>query len=99
MSPGGYSSVERGAARMFVTDIGRYAEALGVDPGYLGRRLGLCGAESPDIAQALVERFGPQVGSALVRLDRILAQLEHGDEVALSVLGGNMAQKYERARG
>lgn len=99
MSAGGYSSIERGAARMFVNDLDRYAGALGVDPGYLGRRLGLCGADSPDIAHALVTRFGPQVGTALVRLDRILVQLEHGDEVALSVLVSNTAQKYERVRG
>jgi transcriptional regulator with XRE-family HTH domain len=47
MSAGGYSSVERGAARMFVTDLERYASALGVDAGYLGRRLGLCGEDAP----------------------------------------------------
>lgn len=47
MSAGGYSSIERGAARMFVTDLERYAEALGVDAGYLGRRLGLCGVDAP----------------------------------------------------
>ena len=49
----------------------------------LSRRLGLCGEnDTSDIANVLVERFGPQVGSALVRLDRILSQIEHGDEIA-----------------
>lgn len=44
MSAGGYSSIERGYARMFVSDLERFAQALGVDVTYLGRRLGLCGA-------------------------------------------------------
>lgn len=98
MSAGGYSSIERGKARMFVTDIPRYAEALGVPPEYLTRRLGLCGGESDDIANVLVNRFGPQVGSALVRLDRVLAQMEHGDAVALSVVVANTVGKYEPVR-
>jgi transcriptional regulator with XRE-family HTH domain len=40
MTAGGYSSIERGYARMFVADLPRYAEALGVAPEYLARRLG-----------------------------------------------------------
>lgn len=64
MSAGGYSSVERGMARMFVSDLSRYADALGVDAGYLGRRLGLCGdmiphqiyiGEGADLLQALAD--------------------------------------------
>lgn len=97
MSAGGYSSIERGKARMFITDIPRYADALGVEPAYLTRRLGLCDdeAESPDIANILMKRFGPQLGQTLVRLDRIAAAMEHGDTVALSVLLANTVGKYE----
>lgn len=98
MSAGGYSSVERGKARMFVADIPRYAEALGVPAEYLTRRLGLCDVDSDDIANVLVNRFGPQVGGALVRLDRVLALMEHGDSVALSVVVANTVGKYETAR-
>jgi hypothetical protein len=82
---------------MFVTDIDRYADALGVPAAYLSRRLGLCGADTDDIASALVNRFGPQIGGALVRIDRVLAFIEHDDTAALSVLIANTAGKYEPA--
>jgi transcriptional regulator with XRE-family HTH domain len=98
MSAGGYSSVERGKARMFVSDIPRYAEALGVPPEYLTRRLGLCDENPADIANVLVNRFGPDFGGALVQLDRIAALLEHGDTMALAVLLTNTARKYDVAR-
>lgn len=98
MSPGGYSSVERGLARMFVSDIDRYAEALGVPAAYLSRRLGLCGADTDDIASALVNRFGPQIGQALVRIDRILALMESDDAAALGILMSLTAGKYEATR-
>jgi transcriptional regulator with XRE-family HTH domain len=97
MTAGGYSSIERGYARMFVADLPRYAEALGVAPEYLARRLGLCGDDQgPDIAQVLVGRFGPNVGTALVELDRILVAMERDDEVALSVMVRNTTRKYQR---
>lgn len=94
ITPGGYSSVERGRARMFVTDIPRYAAALHVEPAYLARRLGLCD-EGADIAQALVERFGPDLGAVLVRLDAVLALMEHGDTTALAVTMRRLVEPYE----
>lgn len=95
MSDGGYSSIERGHARMFVTDIPRVAQAFGVQPAYLSRRLGLCGNSEPDLAQSLVETFGPQLGQTLVRLDRILAYMEHGDTDALTVTIRRHVEPYE----
>jgi len=95
MSAGGYSSVERGRARMFLTDIPRYAAALRVEPAYLARRLGLCDADGGDIAQALIERFGPQLGGTLVRLDRVLALMEHNDTTALDVTMRRYVEPYE----
>lgn len=95
ISPGGYSSIERGKARMFVADLPRYAAALRVEPAYLARRLGLCD-DSADIARALVERFGPDLGGTLVRLDRILALMEHGDATALAVTVRRHVEPYER---
>lgn len=52
MSAGGYSSVERGYARMFVSDLERYAAALGVELAYLARKLGLCDDTARDIKVA-----------------------------------------------
>jgi transcriptional regulator with XRE-family HTH domain len=95
MSDGGYSSVERGHARMFVTDIPRFARAFGVEPAYLAQRLGLCGEDRPDIADTLMTRFGPQLGQTLLKLDMVLAQMEHGDTAALDVLIGSIARKYD----
>jgi transcriptional regulator with XRE-family HTH domain len=46
MSAGGYSSVERGKARIFLSDVPKYADVLGVDVGYLTQRLGLAGEPS-----------------------------------------------------
>lgn len=95
MSTGGYSSVERGVARIFLTDLDRYAGALRVPPAYLARRLGLCPDEQPDIANALVDRFGPEVGPVLVRLDRVLALMERGDTSALTVTLRRHVEPYE----
>ena len=50
-----------------------------------------------DIAQALVENFGPRLGHVLVRLDRVLAFMEHDDTAALSILVANTVGKYEAA--
>jgi transcriptional regulator with XRE-family HTH domain len=52
MSAGGYSSIERGVARMFVADVPRYAEAMGVEVGYLSQRLGLHGESDPNETRA-----------------------------------------------
>lgn len=93
-SAGGYSSVERGIARIFLTDLPRYAAALGVDPAYLSMRLGLCDAGA-DIADALVRRLGPQLGQAFVRLDRILARMQHDDVTALTVTLHHYVEPYE----
>ena len=97
MSDGGYSSVERGHARMFVTDLPRFARALGVQPAYLSQRLGLCGDDQADIANVLVARFGPQIGQSLVKLDMVLAQMEAGDTAAIDVLIASMTRKYDQA--
>lgn len=95
MSPGGYSSIERGRARMFVNDIPRYAAALRVEPAYLARRLGLCDGGA-DIAGTLVERFGPEIGAVLVRLDGVLALMEHDDTTALAVTVRRHVEPYEQ---
>lgn len=91
------AAYEQGRNRFTVQDLPRLASALGVSTSYLSRRLGLCGDDSPDIANVLVERFGPQIGSTLVRLDRVLSLMEHGDTAALSVLVGNTVGKYEHS--
>lgn len=95
MTDGGYSSVERGHARMFVTDIPRFARALGVEAAYLAQRLGLCGDDRPDIADTLMARFGPQLGQTLLKLDMVLANMESGDVGALDVLIASIARKYD----
>lgn len=85
MSPGGYSSVERGYARMFVTDIERYARALGVDAAYLGRRLGLCGnnarviraAEMTDLMVQL-EDEPPEIVDGVLQMLRVQLRLLRG---------------------
>lgn len=93
---GAYAAYESGRSRFTVPDLQSVARALGVPAPYLSRRLGLCGDDvTDDIAHVLVTRFGPRVGSALVRLDRVLAQMEHGDADALSVIVANTAGKYE----
>lgn len=96
MSDGGYSSVERGHARMFVSDIPRFAKALGVESAYLARRLGLCGDEQPQFAESIMTNLGPDIGGAVMAIDRIAALLEVGDRTALTVLMRNTARKYER---
>lgn len=50
-----------------------------------------------DIAQVLIARFGPRIGGALVRIDRIAALMEQDDTVALDVVIRNTARKYEPA--
>lgn len=99
MSDGGYSSVERGHARMFVTDIARFAGAFGVAPAYLARRLSLCGDDDADLAATLVQRFGPGLGGVLVRLDRIAANMQADDQTALTVMARRILEPYERAEG
>lgn len=96
ISPGGYSSVERGRARMFVSDIPRYASALGVEPAYLARRLGLCDDADSDIAQALVQRFGPAFGGMLARLDMALANLEQAELDAAILILESILERGER---
>lgn len=96
ISPGGYSSIERGRARMFVSDIPRYAAALRVEPAYLARRLGLCDEGGDDIAQALLERFGPELGRTLVRLDMALANLEQGEVNAAILVLESITERGER---
>lgn len=55
-------------------------------------------APDADFAGILMRRFGPQLGGTLVKLDRIGALIEQGDETALSVLVANTVQKYEHSR-
>lgn len=96
MSPGGYSSVERGRARMFVSDIPRYAAALRVEPAYLARRLGLCEREGDDLAHALMERFGPALGRTLVRLDMALANIQQGEVDAAILILESISERGEQ---
>jgi transcriptional regulator with XRE-family HTH domain len=92
---GNIAAYEQGRNRFTVQDLPRLAQALGVPTSYLARRLGLCGDDSADIAQALVERFGPKLGQALVRLDRILARIEQDDTTALTVTICRHVEHYE----
>lgn len=96
---GAYAAYEAGRSRFTLPELPNVAEALQVSTAYLATRLGFCGDESADIATALVQRFGPELGGTLVRLDRFLAQMEHGDTAAIAVLLRNTVSKYERARG
>lgn len=96
MSAGGYSSIERGRARMFVSDLPRYAAALRVEPAYLARRLGLCEDGGDDIAHALMQRFGPDLGRTLVRLDMALANIEQGEVDAAILVLESISERGER---
>ena len=96
---GAYAAYEAGRSRFTVPDLPAVARALGIPTSHLARRLGLCGDDSDaDIAQVLVMRFGPRLGGALLRIDRIAALMEQDDTVALDVVIRNAARKYEPAQ-
>jgi transcriptional regulator with XRE-family HTH domain len=78
-----------------VVDLASVASALSISLDSL--IYGRVDQPDADFAGILMRRFGPQVGGALVQLDRVLAQIESGDEAALSVLVANTAGKYEPA--
>lgn len=96
MSAGGYSSVERGNARMFVSDLPRFAAALRVEPAYLARRLGLCDDGGDEMAPALLRRFGPDLGGMLVRLDMALANIQQGEIDAAILVLESITERGER---
>lgn len=97
---GAYAAYEAGRSRFTVPEIRDVARALKVSTAHLATRLGLCGepaaSESPDIARVLVDRFGPRVGQALVRLDGVLAHMEADDQTALTVTVRRIVESYER---
>jgi transcriptional regulator with XRE-family HTH domain len=92
---GAYAAYESGRSRFTLPELMAVARALKVTTPHLATRLGFCGEQSADIAHVLVERFGPQLGSALVRLDRILARIEQADASALTVTIGRHVEHYE----
>jgi transcriptional regulator with XRE-family HTH domain len=95
---GAYAAYEAGRSRFTLPELPLVARALKVPVAHLATRLGFCGgggSEGVDIATALVTRFGPQLGQSLVRLDRILAQMEHGDTAALAVTLRRYVEPYE----
>lgn len=97
---GAYAAYEAGRSRFTVPELRSVARALKVSTAHLATRLGLCGesdtTESPDIATALVDRFGPRLGSALVRLDGVLARMQADDQTALTVTVRRIVESYER---
>lgn len=100
ISENGYAAYEQGRSKFLAADVPLLAGALRVPTAVLGRRLGLCIDETDDIANALVARFGPRIGQALVSLDRVLAFMEQGDTVALDVTIRRYVEHYEtRATG
>lgn len=96
---GAYAAYESGRGRFTLPELPNVARALRVPTAYLTGRLGFCGSDADDLATALVNRFGPEIGQTLVRLDRVLSQMEHGDAAALNVLVRNTVGKYESSRG
>jgi transcriptional regulator with XRE-family HTH domain len=96
---GAYAAYEAGRSRFTLPELPIVAQALKVSTAHVATRLGFCGVESDDIASALVERFGPQIGGALVRIDRVLARMEHDDASAITVMMANTASKYELRHG
>jgi transcriptional regulator with XRE-family HTH domain len=95
---GAYAAYESGRGRFTLPELPVVARALRVSTAYLASRLGFCGDDRADIAQVLVERFGPQIGQTLVRLDGILALMEAGDTAALDVTVRRYVEPYESGR-
>lgn len=91
---GAYAAYESGRSRFTLPELPAVARALRVTTSHLATRLGFCGERTDDMAAVLIERFGPQLGQTLLRLDMVLAQMEHGDTAALDVLIGSIARKY-----
>ena len=94
---GAYAAYENGRSRFTVPELSDMARALKVTTPHLTTRLGFCGDVGADIASILVERFG-RFGETLVRLDRILAQMQADDGAALDVLVRRIVEPYEHRR-
>lgn len=89
MSSGGYSSIERGKARIFLADLPRYAQALNVPQDYLVRRLGICDVandDDDDLTARLTRTMGPVLGPLLARVDRAAAAWQEEQRTTLKVV-------------
>jgi transcriptional regulator with XRE-family HTH domain len=91
---GSYAAYENGRSRFTLPELPEVADALRVSTAHLAGRLGFCG-DGGDLAQTLVERFGPELGRTLARLDRVLARMQQDDALALNVTVRRHVEPYE----
>lgn len=91
---GAYAAYEAGRSRFTVPELPQVARALKVSTAHLAGRLGFCGGDD-DLEQQLVDRFGPDLGRTLARLDRVLGRMQQDDALALNVTVRRHVEPYE----
>lgn len=92
---GAYAAYEAGRSRFTVPELPHVARALKVSTAHLAGRLGFCGNDSDDLESSLLRHFGPDLGRTLMRLDRVLEQMQRDDALALTVTLRRHVEPYE----